>query len=538
MHASSPAPSPRRRPAFAKTGKEWVERTLASLTVDEAIAHLLCPENRNYSEADWESLFDQVPLACLFGRDIPVEKLQCRSRRPLLIAGDLEHGAGAHLPGCTDFPWSLAVGAAHSVELTRRMGTATAAEGLSRGTNWTFSPCVDLSLNANNPVVNIRSMGDDPRRVAKLAAAWIKAMQRGGIAACAKHFPGDGVDDRDQHLCTSVNSLGVEAWWRTYGRVWRAVIEAGVMSIMPGHISFPAYEKPGRAVSKALPATLSRRLQIDLLRRELGFEGVIVSDAAPMIGLTSRVREEEAALGNILAGGDVFLFADPVADFGRLKAAWKRGVLTETRIRESVRRILTMKAKLGLHEPRPAARPDSEAYARDARALAEKAIVLYRRNAVTPIALRPGAKVLTVTLKYDHAANGKFSRDLPAVDEELRERGFEVTHVVNPSHAELRQAANGYDAVFVNFAIVPHAVIGSIRLTGPAIMPFWRAFWHDCPRAVFTTFGNPYHLYELPHLPNYWIAGGPNEVSQRAAVRAWLGEIKATAKCPVKIPGI
>ena len=523
---------------LSKDAHGWVERTLASLTIGEAVAHLICPEDRNYKESDWECIIKKVPLTCVFGENIPSQWLQSEVRQPLLIAADLEHGAGAHLPGCTDFPWSFAIGAADSPALTRRMGTATAAEAHQRGVNWTFSPCVDLSLNHNNPVVNVRSMGDNPQRVAALACAWIVAMQRGGLAACAKHFPGDGVDDRDQHLCTSVNSLELKAWWATYGAVWRAVIEAGVMSIMPGHISLPAYETPRKPAASALPSTLSSQLQVNLLRGELGFEGVIISDAAPMIGLASRVREQDAVIQNILAGSDVFLFADPIEDFNRLKAAWKSGQLSEARIQESVRRVLVMKARLGLHLPGrvPKAAPDSKRFARDAQSLAEKSIVLYRRNAATPIALRPGAKVLTATLRYENGTP-KLSSDLPFVDEELRGRGFEVTHCHNPSHRRLQKAAKEFDAVFINFAIVPHALIGTTRLVGAAVMPLWRAFWLECPQAVFTTFGSPYHLYELPHLPNYWMAGGPAEASQRAAVRAWLGEIKPTALCPVRMPG-
>ena len=521
-----------------KAGRDWVERTLKSLTIDEAIAHLICPEDRKYKESDWVTLFKKVPLACVFGGDVSMKSLHALARRPLLIAGDLEHGAGAYLKDCTEFPWSFAIGAADSPALTKRMGISTAAEGLNKGVNWTFSPCVDLSYNHNNPVVNIRSMGDNPERVARLASIWIEAMQKGGLAACAKHFPGDGMDDRDQHLCTSVNSMDVKTWWKTYGFVWREVIKAGVMSIMPGHISFPAYETPGKPAADALPATLSSRLQVDLLRRELGFEGVIVSDAAPMIGLASRVSGKDAAVKNILAGSDTFLFADPIEDFGRLKAAWKRGDLTEARIQESARRILVMKARLGLHlTPRaPKAAPDLKRFARDAQMLAEKSIVLYRKNAVTPIALPKGAKVLTATLRYENGSP-KFSSDLPFVDEELRKRGFDVTHYLNPSHSKLNKVAKTFDAVFINFTIVPHALIGTTRLVGSAIMPLWRAFWVDCPQAVFTTFGSPYHIHELPHLPNYWMAGGPCKISQRAAVRAWLGEIKPTAKCPVTMPG-
>lgn len=516
--------------------KNWVDLTLSELSIDEAIAHLICPEDRGYSESEWESLLKKVPLACVFGENLPLAFLGKISRRPLLVAADLEHGAGSHLPGCTEFPWSFAVGAANSLQLTRRMGVATAAEAVEKGVNWTFSPCVDLSLNPANPVVNVRSMGDDPAKVAALAEVWIQAMQKGGLAACAKHFPGDGMDDRDQHLCTSVNSLDMDSWWKTFGLIWRRVIEAGVMSIMPGHISLPAYQSPGGRTAAALPATLCPQLQIELLRRELGFTGVIVSDAAPMIGIASRVREEDAVVGNILSGSDVFLFADPIDDFGRLKAAWKRGLLPEQRIRESVRRVLEMKARLGLHRSSPPVELNGvrTGFLRDASRMAEKSIVLYRKNAVTPIKLAPGAKVLTVTLRYENGAE-KFSSDLPFVDEELQRRGFNVTHRLNPPHRELQEAGSHFDAVFVNFAIVPHALIGTVRLVGSAIMPLWRAFWLDCPQSVFSTFGSPYHLHELPHLPNYWMVCSPSEVSQRAAVRAWLGEIKTTAQCPVQM---
>lgn len=517
--------------------KEWVDGTLASLSIDEALGCLICPEDRGYSQTDWESIFGKVPLANIFGERLPVEWLQEQSRIPLLVAADLEHGAGAHLPDCTDFPWSFAVGAANSPDLTRRLGAATAAEALEKGVNWTFSPAVDLSINPDNPVVNIRSMGDDPLRVARLAGIWIKAMQKGGLAACAKHFPGDGVDSRDQHLCTSVNSLDMEAWWKTFGLIWRTVIDAGVMSIMPGHISLPAYQLPSGPASRALPATLCPLLQVELLRKELGFRGVIVSDAAPMIGLTSRVRAEDAVVSNILAGSDVYLFADPVDDFQRLKQAWKAGILSENRIQQSARRVLEMKARLGLNHKRRHTPPNGarERFARDAMSLAEKSIVLHRKNGVTPLKLAHGARVLTVTLRYENGTE-RLSPDLPYLDEALRERGLEVVHLVNPSHRELKKISKLYDAVFINFAILPHAVIGTVRLIGQAIMPLWRAFWIDCPHAVFTTFGSPYHLFELPHLPNYWMVCSPSEVSQRAAVKAWLGEIKPAGQIPVRMP--
>jgi len=516
----------------------WVDCTLASLSLEEALAHLICPEDRKYSLSDWEALFRKVPLSCIFGSVLPVDALQELSKQPLLIAGDLEHGAGASIASCVDFPWSFAIGAADSIPLTQKMGIATAQEARAAGINWTFSPCVDLCLNHNNPVVNIRSMGDDPERVARLASVWVQSMQKHGLAACAKHFPGDGADDRDQHLCTSVNSLDQIAWWNSYGKIWRSVIDAGVMSIMAGHISLPAFQSGWTSIADALPATLSSELQIQLLRKQLGFKGVIVSDASPMIGIASRIRNENAIVANILAGSDVFLFADPVADFGRLKMAVKKGMLSEERVYHSVKRILEMKYRIGLHTfaPRPKVSAQrKKKFEEDALLLAKKSIVLYRKNDATPLHLKPGAKVMTVTLRYEQGTL-KFSDHLATVDEELCKRGFEVTHRVNPTHVEMLRAAKQFDAVFVNFSIAPHALLGTVRVIGSSVMTLWRAFWLECPQAVFTTFGSPYHIYEFPHLPNFWMACSQSAVSQRAAVQAWLGEFSPTAKCPVRMP--
>jgi beta-N-acetylhexosaminidase len=387
-------------------------------------------------------------------------------------------------------------------------------------------------------VTNVRSLGDDPERVAPLAQAWIKGMQASGeLAACAKHFPGDGVDDRDQHACTSVNSLTVDAWRATYGRVWAAAIEAGVLSVMVGHIAFPDYEGLADDPPAAAPATLSSRLQVDLLRGELGFEGVIVSDAAPMIGISSRVSAEEKAIRNILSGSDVFLFADPRADFARLLAAIEEGRLGQAQLDASVRRVLEMKARLGLHRSvfGPAlTTAEREHFRQGAAELAERSITLARANDWTPVELAPGARVLTVTVK--HPEKGHRNRDLPAVDAALARRGFEVDHLVTPPAQELIDRAGDYACVFVNLQIVPHALMGTIRLTGDLIMPFWNSFWTDHPNVVFTSFGSPYHLYELPHLPNMVLAYGPSEVSQEAAVRVWLGEIEPRGVCPVKLP--
>jgi len=375
--------------------------------------------------------------------------------------------------------------------------------------------------------------------VIPLLTAWIQGMQTGGmLAATAKHFPGDGMDDRDQHLCTSLNSLPFDEWMATYGKVWKAAIDAGVMAVMSGHIGLPSYQGCADEPLKAMPATLSRKLQVDLLRGELGFEGVIVSDAAPMIGMTSRVRSNEQAVQNILAGSDMFLFGNPRRDSELLRRAIQDGRISMERLRESTRRVLQMKARLGIHlgaSGPELSQAERETFSASAQAMAEKSITVIRNDERIPLRLQAGAKLLTITINHKDA-RGHLTSGLEAVDEELQRRGFNVDHILNPSHSEIIEKADDYDCVFVNIVLTPHAHVGTVRLTGPMIMPFWRSFWVDHPNVVFTSFGSPYHLYELPHFPNMVLAYGPSEVSQAAVVRVWLGEIPAQGVCPVKLP--
>jgi len=524
----------------------WVEQTLASMSVEECVGHLICPEQRKYKPEDWAAIMEDVPLGSVFfGRMDPGELRECLdavqsgARIPVLVASDLEHGAGCMVEGCLDFPWPMACGAANSPEMMLEMGRATAREGREHGIHWTFSPVADLNYNFQNPVTNIRSLGDDPELVARLIVPLIIGLQEGGLlAATAKHFPGDGMDDRDQHLCTSVNSMDMDEWRAAYGKVWRATIDAGVMSIMSGHISLPAYEGMSAHPSTALPATLSRQLQVNLLRDELGFDGVIVSDAAPMIGLTSRVHSTEVAVQNILAGSDVFLFAEPREDYQLLLNAVKKGRITEERLKESARRMLEMKARLGLHtDVRGAevAEGEKDGFQKVAASLARKSITVLRKDRNVPVSLKGGAKVLNVIINHEKARS-HLSSDLPVVTEELRKRGFKVDELHNPSHSDIIEKAPEYDHVFVNLVITPHALVGTVRMVGSTIMPFWRSFWVDYPHVTITSFGSPYHLYELPHLPNMVLAYGPSLDSQRAAVAAWLGEYEPKGECPVKMP--
>jgi beta-N-acetylhexosaminidase len=429
----------------------------------------------------------------------------------------------------------MGAAAAGDLGLIRAMGRASAREATAVGCNWAFAPVVDLAMNPENPITNIRSLGDNPGHVARAVRAFISGLQEDGLmAATAKHFPGDGMDDRDQHICTSVNPLSPNDWRRTYGRVWRAAIDVGVMSIMVGHIELPAFE--GCEAGKAPPATLSRRVQEALLRGELGFRGVIASDAAQMIGLRSRVRSDEKALQNILAGSDIHLHADPQRDFAQLMAAVADGRLPMARVDASVRRVLEMKARLNLHLRRRTAPLDRRTAARirtTAREMAEKSVTLLRRDANTPVRLMSGARVLTVTLRHEKRNDPNVL--LPGVDAALRRRGFRVAHLDRPSSSDLLAQAGRYEAVFVNIVTYPHQECGTMRLTWGMAEPLWEAFWVEHPTVIFTSFGSPYIGYELPHIPNLYVTYGFAPCCQEAAVKAWLGEIPAAGRCPVSL---
>ena len=534
-------------PALTKEQSQWVENTIESMSIEEYVGQLICPEDRDYTPQRWAEIIKEVPLGSVFlGVTTPentkacTEAIQGNSKIPVLVSSDLERGLGSLVEGSVEFPHQMACGAANDIESMEQIGRAMAKDARSLGYHWSFSPVVDLNINFNNPVTNIRSFGDKPEHVSAIVSALIKGMQTDGLlAACAKHFPGDGLDDRDQHLCTAINSYSSEQWDATYGKVWKSAIDAGLYSVMVGHISLPAYQGCQDNPAAAMPATISKELQIDLLRKKLGFEGVIISDAAPMVGLTSRVPSNELAIQNILTGSDILLFARPIEDYKLLLEAVKNGKLPLEQVKACVRRILEMKARLQINKDCfgcGLTETEMQSYKETIAKVADNSITIARSNGTEIGGLESNAKILTVTIKYVNKGREDLAPELEVVDAELRKRGCHVDHLLNPPHNELIKRSPDYDRVFLNIVIGPHARAGTMRLTGEIVMPFWRAFWVDSPNVTFTSFGSPYHLYELPHLPNMILAYSACEFSQKAAVKVWLGEIHANGKCPVKLP--
>ncbi|MCB0090042.1 MAG: hypothetical protein KDE54_19185, partial [Caldilineaceae bacterium] len=327
------------------TQQQWVDTTLAALTIPQCLGQLLCPSSPRSTTEEWLALMQRVPFGTISLRGAStaetrerMQRLQAAAKVPILAGGDMEQGANT-LTDSTEFPRPMAVGAANDVDLAHKLGQATAAEARYAGMHWTFSPVIDLNYNFRNPITNVRAISDEPERVIRIATAMIEGLQGGGLlAASAKHFPGDGMDDRDQHLVTTINNLPFADWQATYGKVWRAIIDAGVMAVMPGHISLPDYQGFADRPIDALPATLDSKLLNGLLREELGFDGLIISDATGMIGMTTRVATNQRVVECIKAGCDVYLFPETIADYERLLDAVEDGRLSEERVREAARR--------------------------------------------------------------------------------------------------------------------------------------------------------------------------------------------------------
>ena len=458
---------------------------------------------------------------------------------PCLLAGDCEMGAGIR-GASTPFPWQMAVGAADDEELAYTMGRATGLEARRHGLHWNFAPVVDLDLNFHNPMAFCRALGEEPGHVSRLARAFIRGCQEDGHMACAaKHFPGDGVDPRDPHVITSINTLGLDEWRRTFGRVYREVIDEGVMSIMTGHIALPAVEDEAEGYLGPRPATMSRKLQIDLLRGELGFDGLIVTDAIDMIGYASRAPKPQRAWRAIAAGADVALRAEP-RDLGWIAEALDRGDLTQERLDDAVRHVLELKARVGLLDGQadPAVTDaDRKRFAVASEAICEGAVTLVRdATGLLPLKLEKGARVLTMDLQFSGKQRGA-TQGLTEIPRALEERGLRVDHKVSPLHGDfdLYPVIGDYGAIFVNFHIPPR--YGNVKMHSEIIDALWNAWWMDHGRVVFTSFANPYILWELPWMPNYVNTFSNRPASQRAAVKVWLGEMPARGKSPVSLEG-
>ena len=330
-----------------------VQETLKNMTLEEKAGQVFCPMGLTADPSELVHRIQEIGVGGIMYRPDTAKAIQSVHRTvqsmakiPLLLAANTEHGGDGIAYEGTSFGQPMATAAANDPVYAYRMGKVACSEGAALGLNWSFAPIVDINYEFHNPITNVRTFGSDPDRVVACAKAFMRGAKESGVAVAIKHFPGDGVDERDQHILTSVNTLDRTAWDDSYGKVYRALIDEGAQSVMVGHIALPAYADEAE---RFLPASLSRSLLSGLLRDSLGFNGLICTDATPMVGFTAAMPRERAVPTAIEAGADMILFnKDLDEDYAYLLSGIRTGLCSEARLDEAVTRILALKASLGL----------------------------------------------------------------------------------------------------------------------------------------------------------------------------------------------
>ena len=477
--------------------------------------------------------------------------LQRRSHLPLLVAADLETGAGfrmrgaVYLPGATDlggaseFPSLMALGATRDPALAYEMGRITAEEALAVGIHVPFAPVLDVNNNPENPVINTRSLGEDPELVAAMGSCLVQGIQDHGALATGKHFPGHGDTDTDSHLALPVIRVGRDRMDAVELVPFRRAIEAGMGALMTAHIALPEVTE-----SPDLPATLSRNVLTGLLREDMGFEGLLFTDAMNMSAIDRLFSRPEAAVRAVEAGADVILMPpDPEAAIDGVMVAVQGGRILESRIDDSARRILRAKAEMGLQRERTVnleaihQRVGIESHVAVAQEIADRSITILRNErSLVPLAGTRTASVLSIA--YRGRSDLMAGR---AFDERLRETYPRLRTVSVGSetrleeYGRLEQQAQGMDLVVVSLHI--NAVSTEERVAGtPELMDFIQAISESGRPNLVVSFGNPYLLSEFPDVQSYVLAWGGSEVSEHAAAKALVGEIEIAGRTPTRIP--
>ncbi|MGA8788479.1 MAG: glycoside hydrolase family 3 N-terminal domain-containing protein, partial [Paenarthrobacter sp.] len=426
------------------------------------------------------------------------------------------------------------------------------------GCNWAFAPIVDIHYNWRNTVISTRAFGNTPEIVVERAKEYFDGISESPTVCAMKHFPGDGIDERDQHVVTSYNTLGYDEWNASYGHVYREMIGHGVQSIMVGHIGAPEVSRhfrPGLTDAEILPATLAPELLQDLLRGELGFNGLVLTDASLMVGLTQAMKRRDVVPATIAAGCDMFLFfRNPEEDFGYMLDGYKSGVISEGRLQDAVRRILGLKASLGMHRaPReslvPAAEAlaviGSEAHRAIAADIADKTVTLVKDTAGNlPITPQTHPRIRL----YGISGGADFTRADPlayldTVREELEAAGFEVSVFKTAEQREaagetgmnfmrvVSEEATGdyaerYDAAFVFANVKGFAQEASIRIKWSSPMAAEIPWYATEVPTVFVSLNQPNHLIDVPMVRTVIHA----HAATREAIRATIHKIQGKSE--------
>jgi beta-N-acetylhexosaminidase len=477
--------------------------------------------------------------------------LQESSPLPLLVSADLETGAGFRarggyflpnaidLGGATSFPWQMALGAVRDTALAYGMAKVTAREARALGIHVAFGPVLDVNNNPANPVIGARSYSEDPALTALLGAAFVRGLQENGVLATGKHFPGHGDTETNSHLALATVNASKSRLDSVELVPFREAVRVGVGAIMTFHGFLPALDSSG------VPATLSPLVMTDLLRKDMHFDGLLITDAMDMAGVIDRFGAIEAAKRAVAAGNDILLMpADVPGAIDAVVAGLNEGRYTEARLNESVRRILLLKDRMGLRRQRtvPLERVRSivgdSAHVALAQTIADRAVVLARDSAtLVPFpggAAQSRVRSVTYARRPDLGAGTSFNA-------ELRRLGVRLT----TTYVNADDSLPNLDAFVASIEPQDIVVVGSyVNISSttatagapPAFEALMRGVRARTSRVILVAFGSPYALLQAPETPSYLVAWGGFAASQRAAARALAGDIGISATLPISIP--
>lgn len=537
----------------------WVEKTFSEMTEDEKIQSLFFPCMRNYDEASIDELLNTLHPCGVMYRPCSAEEavnatnmFRKKCKIPMLIAANLEKGGNGIVNEGTLIGAPLEIAATDNIENARRLGILCAREGKAVGANYAFAPIIDIDYNFRNPITNTRTFGSDPARVAAFGAAYTEECQKLGVCVSIKHFPGDGRDERDQHLVTSINDLSCEDWMATYGNNYKASIDKGALTVMVGHIMQPAWEKrinPDLKDEDIMPATLSPELigPEGLLRKYLGFNGVICTDATTMAGFTIPMDRSKSVPYSIACGADIFLFNKNMEeDLEYMRKGVQDGIITKERLDEAVKRVLALKAALKLYKQTEDLKLDDalavlgcEEHQQWAKEIADQAVTLVKEEkGVLP--LDPNKKrVLYYPIESGQGVGYSVKAGVCDHFKQLLEKeGFEVTTFTPPQGFEGKtprqdEVTKGYDYIIYLANMSTKSNQTTVRIEWAQPMGANCPHYLNSVPTIFISVENPYHLLDVPRIKTFINAYNSNDYVLDAIIDKIMGRSEFKGKNPV-----
>jgi len=541
------------------TQQAWADKTMAGMTLDEKIGAVMFPVTSggfiNLDSDAFQQIKDNIQKYHVGGYHIEgfsggdptsgallIARMQELAKVPLLITADFEGGVGVQFDGATRFPRGMAIGATGDTQYAYDAAKFTAQEAKAMGITVNFYPVVDVNDNPANPIINIRSFGENSKRVGEFGAAYVRGTQDQHMIATAKHFPGHGDTSVDSHLELPVLNFDRARLDQVELPPFEAALKAGTGAVMTAHIYLSQFEKtPG------VPASLSHPLTTGLLRNELGFKGLIITDALPMHAISSNFGPEQAPVMAIEAGADVALEPEDIPKtFAALQTAVSKGDISANQLDQSVRRLLEAKAWAGLDANRAPALDQldklvsSPAARQKSQEIIEHALTLVKDDGnALPLHLSDDDQVLLVNFVDSANPENPASAGLAFRSEFLKRHPKTVFTTVPPGISTnesrlIEELAGIYKTVVISCSVRIASYKGAIGLND-AQQNLLRALAGHKGPFVFALFGSPYLLNYIPELPSYALAYEFYPGAETAMVRAIFGEIKFTGQLPVTV---